>query len=377
MKLLCVAAQLGGGGAERVWSHLIPGLAASGIDVRLLTLHDTGVNFERLVAKEVESDCLSVPNGVLGLKALPAIRAEVRSFRPTVVMTLGTSAALSTALGLIGSHTPLAINWHQAGLPLSPRAQIALRLVGLSPNLSVIAVSQRCLRDIASSGLGSPPTFVVGNGVPDPLLSGSLLTPRPASDTGGRRVILCLARLRPEKRVDRFVEAINMARRTNNAVEGLVVGDGEERGTLEALATKLKAPVTFVGEVEDPTTLLAGCDAVCLTSDFEAAPMAVLEAAALGKPVIASAVGGIPELLPPECGILVDDLTPAGFASAISQLVADPSGMSTMGRMARLNWERNHTVDRMALDYVRVLEDIEASASRSRLRSQDTERVPS
>ena len=93
--------------------------------------------------------------------------------------------------------------------------------------------------------------------------------------------------------------------------------------------------------------------------------------------MIASAVGGIPELLPPECGILVDDLTPAGFASAISQLVADPSGMSTMGRMARLNWERNHTVDRMALDYVRVLEDIEASASRSRLRSQDTERVPS
>jgi glycosyltransferase involved in cell wall biosynthesis len=130
-----------------------------------------------------------------------------------------------------------------------------------------------------------------------------------------------LGRLVPVKRVDLFLE---MARKCLDArVEDLtfdVVGEGPLAPELRGLADRLglQERVTFHGFRPDAVALLADVDVLVFTSDHEGTPMAALEALAIGVPVVARAVGGLPELLSGVTGCrLVESDEPAAFAAAV------------------------------------------------------------
>ena len=113
--------------------------------------------------------------------------------------------------------------------------------------------------------------------------------------------VLFLGRLIPGKRVDRFLQALSLARRARPQLVGLIAGDGPERRRAEQLARNLglnASQATFLGHVEDPQRLLARVDLLVLTSDdIEGSPNAILEGMAAGIPVITTACGNAASLI--------------------------------------------------------------------------------
>jgi glycosyltransferase involved in cell wall biosynthesis len=124
-------------------------------------------------------------------------------------------------------------------------------------------------------------------------------TARPVVPAGRPLVIGTVAGLRPEKNLARLLRAFALARRQHD-VRLLVVGDGVARAALQALAQALgvAADVEFTGYLRDPGSRLRDMDLFALSSDTEQQPISMLEAMALGIPVIATRVGDVPFIVP-------------------------------------------------------------------------------
>ncbi|MBK7189436.1 MAG: glycosyltransferase [bacterium] len=160
-----------------------------------------------------------------------------------------------------------------------------------------------------------------------------------------------VASLTPVKRHDVLLDAWARLEKATapGRTELVLIGDGPERHRLEAQAAELGiAPrVQFVGAVTDVGHRLDALDIGVLCSDREGLSNAILEYMAHGLPVVATAVGGTPELIGPENGLLVPPSDPAALASALRQLVDDPVRRRAMGDAAAsriratFSWERS------------------------------------
>ena len=137
--------------------------------------------------------------------------------------------------------------------------------------------------------------------------------------------VLFLGRLSPEKGAATLVEAFAEVAAKTPEARLLVAGDGPERRRLEKSAVPLGGRVSFLGKVDDPKVLHAAADIFAMPSFYEGFGLSVAEAMASGTPVVASSVGGLPELLRHgKCGILVRPGRPDKLASAILALARDP-----------------------------------------------------
>jgi glycosyltransferase involved in cell wall biosynthesis len=141
----------------------------------------------------------------------------------------------------------------------------------------------------------------------------------------GDVLVLCLARLEPDKAVDVLLEATRALRN----VRVVVAGDGPERERLAPLARAAHAEL--LGVRDDVADLLEAADVVCLASRHEALPVSLLEAMRGGRSVVASAVGGIPELLAGGAGVLVSPGDVAALRAAIATLADDPALRARVG----------------------------------------------
>jgi glycosyltransferase involved in cell wall biosynthesis len=129
-------------------------------------------------------------------------------------------------------------------------------------------------------------------------------------------------------------------------------GEGPERRELEEFALRLglRDEVSFLGFVADAPSFLSSIDIFVLPSLFEGLGVAVLEAMAAGKPVVASSVGGIPELVEDRTtGILVPPGDFESLAGALSRLASSPELMRSMGEMGRETVRHRFTMEQMAL----------------------------
>lgn len=162
----------------------------------------------------------------------------------------------------------------------------------------------------------------------------------------GPLMLVAVGRLRHPKDFLTLVRAVALLPR--RTVRALIVGDGPERADVEAEARRLgvEEDVVVLGNRGDVAELLAAADAFVLPSTSEAMPMSVLEAMAAGLPVVASAVGGVPELvLDGETGLLVEPARPDALAAAIGRLAADPAARRRMGDAGRRRAEDEFAVD--------------------------------
>ena len=130
----------------------------------------------------------------------------------------------------------------------------------------------------------------------------------------------------------------------------LVVGDGELRPALEAQAGSDR--VHFLGIRRDVPDLLAAADVFVLSSDWEGNPLVVMEAMAAGKPIVATAVGCVPELVVPGAGTLVPAGDAAALAAAMVRFVDDPEAVRAAGSVARAHAMERFDVSAMAADYL-------------------------
>lgn len=133
-----------------------------------------------------------------------------------------------------------------------------------------------------------------------------------------------------------------------------IVGDGSERNALERLARELKlsASVSFLGFQKNVAWLLAQSDVFVLSSRYEGISIAVLEAMRAGLPVIATRVGGTPEVVVDgETGILVPDGDAAAMVRAMEQLIASPAQRRHMGEQGHAHMHREFAIHAIADKY--------------------------
>lgn len=149
-----------------------------------------------------------------------------------------------------------------------------------------------------------------------------------------------VAVFRRQKRLDLWLEAAAEIRRQHPDARFLLVGDGPTRSEIETLAHRLGLDEALVltGLHKDVAPLLGAMDVFLLSSDYEGLPLAILEAMAARRPVVATEVGGIPEAMREErgepAGVLVPPRRPAESAEAVSQLLSDPRRRRKLGNRA-------------------------------------------
>ncbi len=115
----------------------------------------------------------------------------------------------------------------------------------------------------------------------------------------------------------------------------LVAGDGPMRAELQAAAATAGNHVRFVGPVEQPAALVRLARCVVSTAAWEGLPLALLEALALGAPVVATAVDGVVDVIPPDAAVLVPPGDPAAVAAAIKRVLTEPGLAERLSRAAR------------------------------------------
>jgi glycosyltransferase involved in cell wall biosynthesis len=151
-----------------------------------------------------------------------------------------------------------------------------------------------------------------------------------------------VARLQPEKGVATFLKAAARVSKASPEARFLVVGDGPLREELLGLAGRLgmEDRVRFLGYRTDARALIGLLDVLVVPSLTEGSPLIVLEAMAAGVPVVASAVGGIPDQARHgEEGLLVPPGDPEALAGAMGELLRDPSRARLLGAAGRRRTE--------------------------------------
>lgn len=237
-------------------------------------------------------------------------------------------------------------------------ARVERMLAPLTRTLICVCEDER-RQALAHRVAGPDRLAVVFNGVA-PCPTG-LAVPLPLAALGaGGPVAATVSVLREQKRVDVFVDAAPLVLRRLPEARLAVIGNGPLRGELVARAGRLgllgDERFAFV-RFEPPTARwLAGLDCLVLASDYEALPVAILEALACGVPQVATDVGGVGEAVTAETGRLVPPEDPVALADAIVDVLAHPDRRAEMaGASVRRHAER-FGLERMIAETARVYE---------------------
>jgi sugar transferase (PEP-CTERM/EpsH1 system associated) len=173
-------------------------------------------------------------------------------------------------------------------------------------------------------------------------------------------VVGTVGRLSPEKGgVDVLVRAVERLRQIHPKARLLVVGDGPLRPDLEQVASELGSNAIFAGTRTDVARLLSAMDIFVLPSLKEAMPIALLEAMAMRLPVIATTVGGVPEIVDDgKTGFLVPPGDEAALHCALHRLADDPLLMSMLARSGQAHVQANFTLDSMVAQVERLYDTL-------------------
>jgi glycosyltransferase involved in cell wall biosynthesis len=241
----------------------------------------------------------------------------------------------------------------------SPRRRAVNRLLRLAPQ-GVFAVSADLKRHLVAEGFPPQSVRVIYNGI-DPVSDGL------DADRNRIRQMLgvgddvltigTVARLDPVKDLGTLIESVShlIAERR---VRLVIIGEGPDLTRLKhtAAARGVSNDVTFVGHRDDVRRWLTAFDVFANSSTSEGVSLTILEAMAAGLPVVATAVGGTPEVVDASTGYLVPPRDPVALAAAIRSLAKDVPRRATLGRAGRQRVATSFTLDRMVEDYRKAYE---------------------
>jgi glycosyltransferase involved in cell wall biosynthesis len=311
------------------------------------------------------------------------VAAAAREHGATVIHAHHYSPFVYSAIArLWGSRCPVIYTEHgrlsDAG-PSRKRRWVNRLLFARTPGRT-FTVSEDVKRHIVAEGFKEEQVGVIYNGIE--------IGPLPSPEDRARSreelgvddrafVVGTVARLDPVKDLGTLLRALGglkvrgsselsvVSRESNTRITAsrillLIIGDGEERAGLEALATELGVgeSVRFMGYRSDARAWLAGCDAYVNCSVSEGVSLTILEAMAAGLPVIATRVGGTPEVIDETCGRLVPPRDPDAIAEALSALVENPDLRVHSARRGRERVERQFSIEAMVSAYSKVYRSV-------------------
>ncbi len=230
---------------------------------------------------------------------------------------------------------------------------------------AVVAISdgvRAFFRETLGDAAGEMP--VIRYGIPSPRAVGSeeIAAFRARCGVGdGTSLVLCVGRLDAQKDPATAIRAMPRVTATRDA-RLVFLGRGSMEAELHALAAATPGSnVVFAGFLADPAPAFAAADVVVLPSKWEGLGLVLVEAAQHGRAVVATRVGGIPEVVEDgTTGLLVPPGDPSAFGDAVARLLSDDALRRKMGEAARESAARRFSVERYAKDvedlYVRLLE---------------------
>ena len=334
MKVLQVASSLfDWGGIERYVHYLDNGLTQRGHDVVVACPPGSP-----LASRASTPECLVSNHLKYSLRTYARFRRIGASLKPDIVHVHFSPDFVMPALAIRQTSNAKLIMTRHLVLPWPP-AKVR-RYVSLYDR--IIPVSNAVEEKLAASGVPRSMMTVAKAGVPDPP---SVATTVPAV---GRLRVGFFGRLVKEKGIDVLLRAVKEA--PSASVD--IYGDGPEGSSLKALAANLGlgSRVVFHGFVTSVHEAMGSVDVVAVPSVWdEAFPYSILEAMAIGKPVVASKVGGIPEVVQDSVtGRLFDRGDHEGCSQIFRELGSDASKLATMGERSREVQQAEFTIAKMA-----------------------------
>jgi glycosyltransferase involved in cell wall biosynthesis len=279
------------------------------------------------------TDLFAIP--AARLAGVPVVLGSLRD--PLYDRNAGERAALALvcrlAHGIVANSTP------EAGIAAGSRDNVVVIPNAIDPERYVVTEAREELR----ARLRLPPGLLIG----------------------------VLAGLRPQKDHRTFLRAAAVVGKSEPRAQFVLIGDGQEREALEALARQLGIAerVVFAGDQKNVPEWLKALDIAVLSSGAECLPNAVLEAMACSLPVVATRVGGVPDaVVDGVTGWLVPPGDPAAMAEKILALLADPAARRSMGAAGRARIEQVFAL-------ARVKQKIEALYDRKLRERRPTARI--
>lgn len=214
---------------------------------------------------------------------------------------------------------------------------------------AMIAVSELDARRMAEIERIPPAKIrVIPNGIALAPVADRQALRRELGLAGAVPIVGFVGSLRPEKRVDLILDAAAAVVRSGRALRLVIVGAGPEQEALRRRAAQagIADDVSFLGYRPDAVEVAAGFDVAVLASDREGAPLAVLEYMGLGLGIVATRVGGLPELVEDgEHGLLVPPGDEAALAGAIGRLLDDPAERARLGAAAAARQAERYSLE--------------------------------
>jgi glycosyltransferase involved in cell wall biosynthesis len=339
------------GGTERQMLELIRRLDRAEFEPHIACFHRRGA-LASLVSDDVASIATFPIDGFSRLATVRQWLAFARWCRRIEARIVHTCELYANIFGLpaaalAGVDVRIG-NRRELATPDKTRGQLACQRLAYATAHAVVANSAAAAAQLRREGVPARKIRTISNGV-----DCERFLPVRAADRPIRRVAT-VANLRPEKGYDTLIAAAALVVAARPDTEFLFVGGGPLDASLrrEVASRGLGSQVQFLGERSDVAGLLASSDLFVLPSRSEACPNAVLEAMAVGLPLVASRVGGVPELVESGVnGLLVEPDRPDALASAMLDLMRRPQFASALGVAARQRAVQQFSFDRMVAGF--------------------------
>jgi glycosyltransferase involved in cell wall biosynthesis len=347
-------------GAENMLLNLCASQSAAGCRNSLLlfyNVHAPNVELYERARRRGISVRMVHCKGRADWRAVREIREYIAQDQIDLVHAHGYKADLYGYLAARGMEKPIVATCHNwvggtAALGIYNRLD---RMV-LKRFNAIAAVSGAVKERLLQSGIAPGAVKIIANGIDVEAFSHAVLQESVSPET---RTIGMVARLDLQKGFECLLLAVHKLRETFANFKVVVTGEGPDRPAIEQMIEQygLGSSITLAGARSDMPNVYAAMDIFVLPSLNEGLPMTVLEAMAASRPVVASAVGAIPDLIQNhETGLLVMPGDPSGLRDALARLLSAPDLCRRLGAQAQEWVGRNFTAEAMAGKY-RLLYD--------------------
>jgi glycosyltransferase involved in cell wall biosynthesis len=357
-RILVLIKGLGIGGAERLISEGSEHWDRDRFDYRVayfLPWKDQLVG--QLRSNGVVVDCIGSDKG-LGPTAYRRLRSHLAKWDPHLIHThlpsTGIMARLATSRPIVHTEHNIASSYRQ------PTRSVNRWTYGR--NAAVIAVSGAVAEGLR--GYPGPTPQVIANGVSvsvDPSAVDAIRNELALEE--GQQLVVHVGNIRPHKGHENLIAATAELTAAKSGARVVSVGAEKHDGDLKRVRASAEAAgmsdrIRFMGRREDAVAFLATADVVVNPADFEGLPLAILEGLALGKPVVATAVGGVPSvIIDRETGLLVPPHDPQALAKGLIEALDSPEAKD-WGRAGAALVEAEYGIARMIREYERVYEEL-------------------
>ncbi len=336
LRILLVTKGLDLGGIERIVVDLALGLSGRGVDVevavvnshrdRLMpTLADVGVTVHRLDGSDL-----------IGLGASRRLAQLIRSGTFDVVHVHGPLPAVVARLAAVGASARVVTTSHTPWTSLRQTTRAMWRATDRL-DAAAVAVSSAVAASLPRS-TGSRVT-VIPHGIDPARIAAARATAdrSAAPSAGGPITVVTVASHRDAKNYPNLLSALRRSIGDGANLRLVTIGDGPRLDDHVELARTLglEDAVEFAPATEGVLDRIAGADLLAVASDYEGQPIVVAEALALGVPVVATAVGRVPEMVDASVGRVVPPRDPAALGAALAELANDAELRTQLGDNAR------------------------------------------